>query len=61
MAKTIKKKIEEIVDVIIDKPVELPPQVKKSEKDLLIECYEFMKSRGITSISHIENLIANCR
>lgn len=51
-----KKKIEEIVDIIVEKPVETPKV--KTEKELLTECYEFMQSRGITSISHIENLIA---
>lgn len=34
-------------------------QPEKTEKEKLIELYEFMKSRGIYSIGTLENLIAN--
>jgi hypothetical protein len=51
----MKKKIEVVEEKVV---VETPVVTPKTEKELLTECYEFMKSRGINSIGNIENLIA---
>ena len=56
-----KKKLDvEEAIVIHSQGVELGIEIaeNKSEKELLIEVYEFMKSRGINSISDVENKIA---
>lgn len=49
------KKKEEVIETPVATPVEIKV---KTEKELLVECYEFMKSRCINSISDIENKIA---
>jgi queuine/archaeosine tRNA-ribosyltransferase len=51
------KKKEEVIETPVVIPVAIKP-IEKTEKELLVECYEFMKSRGINSISDIENKIA---
>jgi len=45
-----KKEVEKEEEVVVVTP--------KTEKELLTECYEFMKSRGVNSIGDIENKIA---
>ena len=51
----MKKKIEVVEKKVV---AETPVIATKTEKELLTECYEFMKSRGINSIGDIENKIA---
>ena len=57
-----RKKIteEEVVETITAHVEEVAKIVNnpKTEKELLTECYEFMKSRAINSISDIENKLA---
>jgi fructose-1-phosphate kinase PfkB-like protein len=59
-----KKKVEEVPVEEVIKSLEEADVIavkglpEKSEKDILLEVYEFMKSRGINSISDIENKIA---
>lgn len=43
-------------EIIIEKVVE--SQLKKSQKEILLELYETLKSLNIRSLSDLENLIA---
>ena len=67
MPKGIPKKIKEIkidIDNEVDEVDETEPicpfQVK-TEKEILLELYETLKSRNIRSIGDLENQIANCQ
>ena len=51
-----KKKTEEVESV--EEPVVEQESGGKSEKEKLLEVYQFMKDYKINSISNIENLIA---
>jgi hypothetical protein len=50
-----KKKIEVVEEKVV---VGTPVIATKTEKELLTECYEFMKSRGMNSIGDLEGKIA---
>jgi len=54
-----KKKIEVVEPEVTSIPMPVStPVVVKTEKELLTECYEFMKSRGINSIGDVENKLS---
>ena len=53
------RKVKEDTEGIVQVP-QAPMQAPtvKSEKEQLLELYQFMKSRGINSIGNLENMIA---
>ena len=54
------KKIKEDTEGIVQVPqAPIPAPTVKSEKEQLLELYQFMKSRGINSIGNLENMIAH--
>ena len=56
---TKKEEVREVIKVV-EKIIEVPVygEKEKSEKERLLEVYEFMVSRGINSIGNLENLIS---
>ena len=52
------KEIVKVVEKIVRVEVPGCNHTEKTEKERLIEVYEFLKSRGLNSLSNLENLIS---